>query len=118
MSQFNVGISEVAEQRFKQIHSTLQNRYKQVFSEGEVLESMISMLHDSLERSYIDMDRDEDIKKQINIMEKMILGEKGVGILAALGITPSKVQRSLDSETEDEESKNSRFQGSDKNVLL
>jgi hypothetical protein len=102
-SLFNILISEEAEQRFKQIHFTLQSRNKQILSKGEAFELMIGMLHDSLEQSYAEMDRDAKIKKQIPAMEKMILGEKGVGILDALGITPSKVQKQLDTWVEEDD---------------
>lgn len=39
---------------------------------------------------------DREMKKDINGMERMLLGEKGVGLLEHLGVTPSKIQRSLD----------------------
>jgi hypothetical protein len=103
MKQFKVQISEEAEQRFKQMHLTLQNRNKLILTKGQALELMVSMLHSSLEKSYSEMDRNEEIRKQTNTMEKMILGEKGVGILDALGMTPSKIQKHLDTWIEEDD---------------
>lgn len=47
---------------------------------------------------YKQMDKDEDIRKTTNEMERFILGDKGVGLLEHLGLTPGKVQKQLDEE--------------------
>lgn len=47
---------------------------------------------------YKQMDRDEDIRKTTNEMERFILGDKGVGLLEHLGLTPGKIQKQLDDE--------------------
>ena len=51
---------------------------------------------------YKQMDRDPDIKDVTNSMERLILGEKGVGLSEHLGLTPGKIQRFLDDEREKE----------------
>lgn len=45
---------------------------------------------------YKRMDKDHEIKDTINGMEKMVLGDKGVGLLEHLGLTPGTIQKSLD----------------------
>jgi hypothetical protein len=45
---------------------------------------------------YKQMDRDSEIKETTNNMERLILGDKGVGILKELGLTPGKIQKYLD----------------------
>lgn len=51
---------------------------------------------------YKQMDKDPEIKKVSNEMERSILGEKGVGLMDALSMTPGRVQRFLDEENEKE----------------
>jgi hypothetical protein len=47
---------------------------------------------------YKQMDKDEDIRKTTNGMERFILGDKGVGLLEHLGLMPGKIQKHLDEE--------------------
>lgn len=47
---------------------------------------------------YKQMDKDADIRQATNQMERLVLGEKGVGLLDHLGLTPGKIQRHLDEE--------------------
>lgn len=51
---------------------------------------------------YKQMDKDPVIKENINMMEQQILGEKGVGLLNALGLSPGKIQKHLDDEMDRE----------------
>lgn len=51
---------------------------------------------------YKQMDKDEEIKQVTNEMERYIFGEKGIGLLDAMGMTPGKVQKSLDDQKENE----------------
>lgn len=45
---------------------------------------------------YKQMDKDPELKNGTEAIERMFLGEKGVGLFSALGITPGKVQLHLD----------------------
>lgn len=47
---------------------------------------------------YKQMDKDQDIRKTTNQMERFILGDKGVGLMEHLGLTPGKIQKYLDDE--------------------
>lgn len=47
---------------------------------------------------YKQMDKDENIRKTTNEMERFILGDKGVGLMEHLGLTPGKIQKHLDDE--------------------
>ncbi|MEQ2529148.1 hypothetical protein WMO40_20955 [Bacillaceae bacterium CLA-AA-H227] len=51
---------------------------------------------------YKQMDKDPEIKKVTNSMEKLILGEKGVGLMDALGLTPGRIQKYLDDSRNEE----------------
>lgn len=51
---------------------------------------------------YKQMDKDPQINKVVNEMEKMILGAKGIGLLQELGLTPGRIQKSLDDQWEKE----------------
>lgn len=48
------------------------------------------------------MDRDPEIKKVTNEMERFFFGEKGVGLIEELGLNPGKVQKSLDEQLDRE----------------
>lgn len=52
--------------------------------------------------NYKRMDKDPDLKRDINAMERMFLGEKGLGIMAALGLTPGRIQKGIDEQREAE----------------
>lgn len=47
---------------------------------------------------YKQMDKDQGIRKTTNEMERFILGDKGVGLMEHLGLTPGKIQKHLDEE--------------------
>lgn len=47
---------------------------------------------------YKQVDRDPDVKAVTNDIERLILGEKGIGLSEHLGITPGKVLQSLENE--------------------
>lgn len=47
---------------------------------------------------YKRMDKDQDIRKTTNEMERFILGDKGVGLMEHLGLTPGRIQKHLDEE--------------------
>lgn len=49
---------------------------------------------------YKQLDNDPKIKQVTNEMEKHLLGEQGVGLLDALGLTPGRTQKLLDDEFE------------------
>ncbi|KAB2329425.1 hypothetical protein [Bacillus mesophilum] len=51
---------------------------------------------------YKRMDNDPDIKRTITEIERLILGEKGIGLMDALKITPGRVQKQLDDEWDQE----------------
>ena len=51
---------------------------------------------------YKQMDKDPEIKEVTNEMERLILGEKGVGLMDALNMTPGRVQLFLDEENDRE----------------
>lgn len=51
---------------------------------------------------YKQMDKDPEIKKVTNEMERFFFGEKGVGLMAALGMNPGKIQKHLDEEFDKE----------------
>lgn len=51
---------------------------------------------------YKQMDKDPEIKEIVNGIERLILGDKAVGLLEHLGLTPGKVQKSLDEQWESE----------------
>jgi hypothetical protein len=51
---------------------------------------------------YKQMDKDPEINDMMSSMERLILGEKGVGLSAHLGMTPGKIQKFLDDEREKE----------------
>lgn len=51
---------------------------------------------------YKQMDRDPEIKKVTNEMEKLFFGEKGIGLMGQLGLNPGKIQKSLDDQWEKE----------------
>lgn len=48
------------------------------------------------------MDKDLELKEIVNGIERLILGDKAVGLLEHLGLTPGKVQKSLDQQWERE----------------
>ncbi len=45
---------------------------------------------------YKQMDKDPEIKEITNAMERFVLGDKGVGLLEGLGLTPGGIQKSFD----------------------
>ncbi|WP_255449895.1 hypothetical protein [Bacillus sp. BPN334] len=49
---------------------------------------------------YKQMDKDPEIKEITNAMERFVLGDKGVGLLEGLGLTPGGIQKSLDEQWE------------------
>lgn len=49
---------------------------------------------------YKQMDKDPEIKEITNAMERFVLGDKGVGLLEGLGLTPGRIQKSLDEQWE------------------
>lgn len=51
---------------------------------------------------YKQMDKDPEINDMMNGMERLILGEKGIGLLEHLGMTPGRIQKFLDDEREKE----------------
>ncbi|MGX1266629.1 hypothetical protein RKD55_004573 [Rossellomorea marisflavi] len=51
---------------------------------------------------YKQMDRDPEIKAVTNDIERLILGEQGVGFSEHLGITPGKVLKSLEDQRQKE----------------
>lgn len=58
--------------------------------------------NDVIDIKYKQMDKDPEIKEIINGIERIILGDKAVGLLEHLGLTPGKVQKSLDEQWERE----------------
>lgn len=46
------------------------------------------------------MDKNPEIKEITNTMERFVLGDKGVGLLEHLGLTPGRIQKSLDEQWE------------------
>ncbi|WP_255292408.1 hypothetical protein [Bacillus cereus] len=51
---------------------------------------------------YKQMDKDPEIKKVINGMERFILGDRAVGLMEHLGLTPGRIQKNLDEQWETE----------------
>ena len=51
---------------------------------------------------YKNLDNNPTIENNIKTMEKKLLGEKGVGLMTALEITPSKLMKFLDNKEEKE----------------
>lgn len=51
---------------------------------------------------YKQMDKDPEIKKVINGMERFILGDRAVGLMEHLGLTPGRIQKTLDEQFEKE----------------
>ena len=51
---------------------------------------------------YKQMDRDPEIKKVTDEMEKLFFGEKGIGLMGQLGLNPGKIHKSLDDQWEKE----------------
>ncbi|MBK5491761.1 hypothetical protein [Bacillus sp. TH13] len=49
---------------------------------------------------YKQMDKNPEIKEITNTMERFVLGDKGVGLLEHLGLTPGRIQKSLDEQWE------------------
>ncbi|XKK19918.1 hypothetical protein HFP67_31200 [Bacillus sp. CB102A.1] len=49
---------------------------------------------------YKQMDKDPEIKEITNAMERFVLEDKGVGLLEGLGLTPGRIQKSLDEQWE------------------
>ncbi|HFK1767215.1 TPA: hypothetical protein ACGXQA_005879 [Bacillus mobilis] len=49
---------------------------------------------------YKQMDKNLEIKEVTNTMERFVLGDKGVGLLEHLGLTPGRIQKSLDEQWE------------------
>ncbi|MEC3360837.1 hypothetical protein P4U05_18495 [Bacillus paranthracis] len=49
---------------------------------------------------YKQMDKDPEIKEITNAMERLVLGDKGVGLLEGLGLNPGRIQKSLDEQWE------------------
>ncbi|WP_242291523.1 hypothetical protein [Bacillus cereus group sp. BfR-BA-01356] len=49
---------------------------------------------------YKQMDKNLEIKEITNTMERFVLGGKGVGLLEHLGLTPGRIQKSLDEQWE------------------
>lgn len=58
--------------------------------------------NDVINIKYKQMDKDPEIKEIVNGIERLILGDKAVGLLEHLGLTPGKVQKSLDEQWERE----------------
>lgn len=58
--------------------------------------------NDVIDIKYKQMDKDPEIKEITNGIERLILGDKAVGLLEHLGLTPGKVQKSLDEKWEEE----------------
>ncbi|HIE8455904.1 TPA: hypothetical protein ACXPT9_004930 [Bacillus cereus] len=49
---------------------------------------------------YKQMDKDPEIKEITNAMERLVLGDKGVGLLEGFGLNPGRIQKSLDEQWE------------------
>ncbi len=45
---------------------------------------------------YKQLDRNKEIKETTNALEELVLGKKGIGLLDHLGLTPGRIQKSLD----------------------
>lgn len=45
---------------------------------------------------YKQLDKDPEFKESINNIERLVMGEKAVGLFEHLGLTPGKVQKHLD----------------------
>lgn len=59
---------------------------------------MLEDKHKVSKIKYKQMDRDPEIKKVTNEMEQLIFGEKGIGLMGGLGLSPGKIQKSLDNQ--------------------
>ncbi|SEG78580.1 hypothetical protein SAMN04487919_12645 [Bacillus sp. ok061] len=58
--------------------------------------------NDVINIKYKQMDKDPEIKEITNEIERIILGDKAVGLLEHLGLTAGKVQKFLDEQWEKE----------------